>query len=538
MPVLDWIGKDAVAGSHRRAPYHLVHCNSDLSAGEADSPNLLIHGDNLLALKAIVPYYAGKVHRIYIDPPYNTGSSDVGNSGWAYNDRVDSPVIRRWLEKTVGDETKDMTRHDKWLCMMHPRLHLLRQLLAPDGLIFASIDDNEVHHLRMLMDSIFRPVNCLATMTWRGMHTVRNSSKDFSKNTEYILCYAKSIGRIITRGKRETYLRVPVDKGANYPHDDNDGKGPYKLDPLHARNVYTRYTYTFQNGVKWSPPRNRYPAYSQETLGKMYTDGEIDFRNREPKARRYLRRVQEGVPPPTLLPAEDVGFNKDGTADLSRIFGDEKVFNQPKPVALVKYLLSIQSAKQRKAKRPLLVLDSFAGSGTTGQAVLELAREDKRQMNFILIEMDKKNCHDVAVKRLSSVIDELSNGEGFRFCELGGPLFDENGSIATHVKFSDIAAHVFFSETGVPIPKKASGKSSLLGEHGGKSVYLLFNGMVGDQRKTGGNILTARILANLPKPRRLNSRLVIYGEGCPLTAGELADKNAVFRQIPYEVPTS
>ena len=548
MPSLDWIGKDAVVGSHRRAPYHLVHCNGGLSAGEADSPNLLICGDNLLALKAILPYYAGKIDRVYIDPPYNTGSADVGNSGWAYNDRVDSPAIRRWLEKTVGDEAKDMTRHDKWLCMMHPRLCLLRQLLAPDGLIFASIDDNESHHLRTLMDSVFRPANRLATMTWRGMHTVRNSSKDFSKNTEYVLCYAKNLRRIITPGKPETYLRVPVDKEGDYPRNDQDGKGPYKLDPLHARNFYTPYAHTFLNGVIWSPPANRYPAYSRETLLGMDEAGEIDFRGGEPKARRYLRRVQEGVPPSTLLPAEEVGFNKDGTAELSRIFGGRKVFNQPKPVALVKYLLSIQSQKQRRAKRPLLVLDSFAGSGTTGQAVLEAARDDKRQMNFILIEMDEKNCREVAKERLARVVRGYDSpegekipglGGGFRFCELGGkPMLDENGGVSARVKFPDLAAHVFFSETGVPIPKKADGKTPLLGEFGGKAVYLLFNGAAGGKRGTGGNILTARILSRLPRPKRAGSRLVIYGEGCPLTSGELADQSADFRQIPYEVSAS
>ncbi|MEW5724337.1 MAG: site-specific DNA-methyltransferase, partial [Thermodesulfobacteriota bacterium] len=161
MPTLDWIGKKAVINHHRQVPYRLLHCDPDLSAGDPDSGNLLVQGDNLEALKALLPYYAGQVKCIYIDPPYNTG-----NEGWVYNDKVNSPEIRKWLQKTVGREAEDLSRHDKWLCMMYPRLSLLRDFLREDGAIFISIDDHEIANLKLIMDEIFGLHNFLCIFIW------------------------------------------------------------------------------------------------------------------------------------------------------------------------------------------------------------------------------------------------------------------------------------------------------------------------------------------------------------------------------------
>ena len=163
MPTLDWIGKKAVLNHHRQVPYHLLRCDVSLSVGDPDSGNLLVQSDNLVALKALLPYYAGKVKCIYIDPPYNTG-----NEKWIYNDAVNSPEIRRWLGKVVGAEAEDLSRHDKWLCMMYPRLSLLREFLTEDGAIFVSIDDTEAHHLKILMDEIFGARNFLCTFAWEN----------------------------------------------------------------------------------------------------------------------------------------------------------------------------------------------------------------------------------------------------------------------------------------------------------------------------------------------------------------------------------
>ena len=185
MPTLNWIGKEAVVNHDKEVPFKLLKKIKSASVGES-SQNLIIHGDNLEGLKALIPYYHNKVKCIYIDPPYNTG-----NQSWVYNDKVNSPKIKKWLGKVVGGEAEDLCRHDKWLCMMYPRLKLLKELLSDDGIIFVSIDDNELYPLKVILDEIFNPTNFFTCLIWKGMHTVRNSSKDFNQNTEYILVYAK-----------------------------------------------------------------------------------------------------------------------------------------------------------------------------------------------------------------------------------------------------------------------------------------------------------------------------------------------------------
>ncbi len=187
MPTLDWIGKKAVVNHHREVPYRLVHCDGDLSTGDADAGNLLVQGDNLEALKALLPYYAGEVKCIYIDPPYNTG-----NEGWVYNDNVNSAEIKAWLGNVVGKEAEDLSRHDKWLCMMYPRLRLLREFLREDGAIFISIDDNEADHLRLVLDDIFGRKNFIATVVWNMMDSPKNTAIQFSNDHEFVLIYGKN----------------------------------------------------------------------------------------------------------------------------------------------------------------------------------------------------------------------------------------------------------------------------------------------------------------------------------------------------------
>src|SRR4051812_757409 len=186
MPTLDWIGKKAVVNHHREIPYRMLKCDPALSVGEPGSGNLLVQGDNLLALKALLPYYAGKVKCIYIDPPYNTG-----NEGWVYNDNINSPEILQWLQQVLGKEGEDLSRHDKWLCMSYPRLALLREFLSEDGAIFVSIDDNEVQNLRAVMDEIFGARNFVATVIWQKVYSPKNSAKHFSEDHDYIVVFAK-----------------------------------------------------------------------------------------------------------------------------------------------------------------------------------------------------------------------------------------------------------------------------------------------------------------------------------------------------------
>jgi adenine-specific DNA-methyltransferase len=212
MPTLEWIGKKAVLNHHREVPYHLLQFKNELSVGDPDSRNLLVQGDNLLALKALLPYYAGKVKCIYIDPPYNTG-----NENWIYNDAVNSPEMRSWLGKVVGAEVEDLSRHDKWLCMMSPRLSLLREFLTEDGAIFVSIDDHELHNLRHIMDEIFGPRNFVASIIWQKVYSPKNSAKHFSEDHDYIIIYAKNAEiwrpNLLARSQEQDKAYKNPDKG-------------------------------------------------------------------------------------------------------------------------------------------------------------------------------------------------------------------------------------------------------------------------------------------------------------------------------------
>ena len=262
MPTLDFKGKQHIYAHHLTVPYRPLIPDSarSLNAG-SDEGNLIIHGDNLDALKALLPRYAGRVKCVYIDPPYNTG-----NEGWSYNDKVNSPLMREWLKRNGQVDREDLERHDKWLCMMWPRLHLLKELLSEDGAIFVSIDDNELHHLRMTMDEIFGEENFFAVLTRRAMHTVRNSSKDFNSNADYVLAYAKE--KSWFSSDKDRYIRYITDKSAAYPHDDGDGRGKYKLDPIHARNYYEPYEFEFENGERWSAAEGQIPCLFRRYIAR------------------------------------------------------------------------------------------------------------------------------------------------------------------------------------------------------------------------------------------------------------------------------
>lgn len=233
MPTLDWTGKKAIEKHHAAVPFHLLRENPTLSVGENGSENLLIQGDNLLALKALLPYYAGKVKCIYIDPPYNTG-----NEGWVYNDNVNSPEIREWLGKAVGKEVEDLSRHDKWLCMMYPRLVLLHQLLAEDGSFWMSIDDNEVHFTRAILDAVFGMRNFISAVIWQKVYSPKNSAKHLSGDHDYVLVYAKN-----AETWRPNLLTRTAKQDDAYKNPDNDSRGPWKPSGLDARNYYSEGVY-------------------------------------------------------------------------------------------------------------------------------------------------------------------------------------------------------------------------------------------------------------------------------------------------------
>jgi site-specific DNA-methyltransferase (adenine-specific)/adenine-specific DNA-methyltransferase len=548
MPTLNWIGKDAVVNHHKQVPFRLLKCNDKLSVGE-DSGNLLVQGDNLEALKALLPYYAGQVKCIYIDPPYNTG-----NEGWVYNDNVNSPEMREWLGKVVGGEAEDLSRHDKWLSMMYPRLVLLHQMLREDGSLWVSIDDNEVHHARSFLDEIFGQSNFITSVIWQKMFSPKSSARHLSESHDYILVYAKNSvsweRNLLTRTEQH-------DK--RYTNPDNDPRGPWSSSDMSARNYYSQGTYsiTAPSGRKIAgPPKGMYWRVSKETFEELNKDNRIWWGkagNNVPRIKRFLSEVQEGVVPQTIWFHQEVGNTQEAKKEIVKIIPDEtEVFITPKPTRLLQRIFQIATNPGD------LVLDSFAGSGTTGDVILQMNNEDGGNRRFILVEMDRNIAQNITAERLKRIVQgyaykdqrgkmkkEKGLGGGFRYCELGLTLFDADGQIREEVKYADLAQHVYFIETGQPLPltpspspqsgrggRGAKNHFPLLGVHNGTAVYLLYNGILKDKRANGGNVLTRAMLQSLPKHE---GPKIIYGTGCLLSEEKLQEMGITFRQIPYEV---
>ena len=539
MPTLDFKGKQHIYAHHLTVPWRplVPHLEQSVGTGAIDD-NLIIHGDNLHALKALLPRYGGRVRCIYIDPPYNTG-----NEGWIYNDNANGPLLKQWLKDQSPVDGEDMERHDKWLCMMWPRLHLLRELLSDDGVIFVSIDDNEIHHLRMLMDEVFGEENFFVTQTRRAMHTVRNSSKDFNLNADYVVTYAKNKSWFAERPER--YIRYRVDKSDRYPKDDGDGRGPYKLDPLHARNYYEPYIFTFGNGTTWSAPAGSFPRYSRERLQQMEDEGRIEFSGKEPRAKRYLSDVQEGQPPNAILDPDIVGFNARGTRMLGDIFGTGGVFPQPKPVELIRYLVELLRDPNA------VVLDSFAGSGTTAQAVLDLNKQDGGDRRFILVE-----CEDYAdsitaerVRRVISGVPGAKNAEirgglggSFTYCTLGEPV-TALGMLTgeTLPTYSSLAAWLMNTATGRsagPTELQALDEHGLIGSDEHRNYYLRYRPDI-DWLRSDDAVLTETRAEQLGEIcRRQNKDAVVFAAAKYIPQGDLTDLRITFCQLPYAIRQS
>lgn len=529
MPKLDWIGKKAVVNHHRAVPFHLLKNNDDLSVGDPGSGNLLVQGDNLIALKALLPYYAGQVKCIYIDPPYNTG-----NENWVYNDNVNSPEMKEWLGHAVGKEAEDLSRHDKWLCMMYPRLTLLHKFLRDDGAIFISIDDNEVNNLRLLMDEIFGIGNFVASIIWQKVLSVKNSARHFSVDHDYILVYAKN-----SELWRPNQLKRSAKTNAAYKNPDNDPRGPWQSVALSARNFYSKGTYSITSPggrVIDGPPSGRYWSISYEKFLEYDKDNRIWWGKDKqgiPRLKLFSTEAMQGKVPQTLWFFSDVGHTQDAKKELLSIcdFEDSAaVFITPKPTKLIHRILEVATDKDS------LILDSFAGSGTTGHAVLAQNAANGGNRRFILVEMDNNICRNITTQRLARVSqgykDVPALGDGFRYCELGEPLFDERGNIRATVRFTDLARHVYFTETGEPLPATKEATSPLLGVHNGTAVYLLYNGILKDKTQKGGNVLTTNILAALPGHK---ANKVIYGTACRIDAERMRREGIVFKQLPYKL---
>ena len=540
MPILNWIGKDKVINHHLDVPFKVLEHsygfdNGIETATETASGNKIIHGDNLEALKALLPEYEGKIKCIYIDPPYNTG-----NEGWIYNDNVNDPKIKKWLGNVVGKEAEDLSRHDKWLCMMYPRLKLLHKLLADDGVIFISIDDNEINHLKMIMNEIFGEKNFI------GDFVISSSPSGIDygpigKTHDYAIFYAKNQNSIVTYQLREE------DKQFKY----KDNKGEFNLYPLYNGNVafnpetrpnlyYPFYlnpnkiidTFFYEIGLEnkegWIEV---YPVISQkegipkvwrwgkskaakdlnkEIVGYITGNGEYRIVQKTRLNTKVIRSLQIDT---------DVSSRK-GTAEVQNIFGDKR-FSFPKPIELIKRFISVGADKDA------IILDSFSGSGTTAHAVLNLNSQDGGNRKFILVEMEDY-AETITAERVKRVINGYGETEGtggsFDFYTIGETVLDEEGNLNTKLALHKVHEYIWYTETRIPFTNKATVEGYL-----GKYVY---TGIYFHYKPNEVTTLDDVYLMNI---KEACEQYIIYADMCLLPEKLMEKHNIIFKKIPRDI---
>ena len=536
MATLNFKGKSFVQNHHLAVPYHQLIPKKDKSLTDKVrlDDNLIVHGDNLLALKALLPTYAGKVKCIYIDPPYNTGNS----KNWVYNDNVNSPMIQEWLGKVVNRD--DLTRHEKWLCMMMPRLKLLRELLRDDGAIFISIDDNEQHHLKMLMDEVFQG-NFVGQMIWRKKEGGGQTDDYFVTEHEYVLVYAKSDS---FKWLDET---VPVTEGS-FRHSDKGGKfslvrlakwgtgarredRPKMYFPIISPDKKNIYPKAPDGGEgRWRVGKARMEILENDELihwekkdGEWIAYEKIYFKEGD------VRSIKER----SIL--FDIATTGDAANTLTQLFGKKDVFENPKPYQLVRFIL------EHVAEKDSIIFDSFAGSGTTAHAVLALNKEDGGSRRFILVECedyaDKITAERVrrVIKGVPKASDEnLKNGLGgsFSYFELGKPIeLDGILNGKNLPSFLELARYVFYTATGQEFEeKKVDENKFFIGSTKEYDVYLLYKPDVEFLKGTALTLERARAFGAKNGKRRL-----VFAPTKYLDQDQLTEFHIDFAQLPFEI---
>lgn len=515
MPFLDWVNKTQAKETTLEVPYHLLKRQQTYGDPEAATGNLIIQGDNLLALKSLLPFYAGQVKCIFIDPPYNTQSAFA-----QYDDKLE---------------------HSQWLSMMFPRLVMLRELLADNGSIWVSIDDNEAHYLKVMMDEIFGRQNFIANVIWQKAYGPRSNAFLLSDSHDHVLVYGKnkalqSFG-LLSRSDEQT---------AKYKNPDNDPKGPWKPEnssiSLLSGQRGKQYAKTGQSdnlfeifspgGIGHWPPKNRCWAFTPARYEQLKAEGRIVFGadgNGRPSIKKYLSEITQGVIPQSVWLHDEVGHNQESSREIRALFEDAP-FATPKPERLIQRILQIATQPGD------LVLDSFLGSGTTAAVAHKMGRR------YIGIEMGE-HALTHCVPRLEKVVageqggisESVSwqGGGGFSFYTLGDPAFDEYGQLNPAVKFDTLSAYLWHRDTGTPAQQTFS--TPFLGTFEGVSYFLLFNGILGDRRPAGGNVLTSAILAMLREQHPVEGRMVIYGESARIGSARMTAEGITFKQIPYDV---
>lgn len=497
MPILNWLGRDEALKTAAKTPYRLLEEVPELGYGDRSTDNMIIQGDNLEALKALLPFYAGQVKCIYIDPPYNTG-----NAFEHYDDNVE---------------------HSIWLSLMYPRLELLKEFLSEDGAIFISIDETEAAYLKVVLDEIFGRTNYIGQFIWQKKRGGGNDSRYIAIEHEYVLCVAKNVEVLPNWHTQydEAYLKR---------YSEQDDKGRYFWDTLARPGLKNPIIYDIV-APDGTIIRNGW-VRSQKRFEEDLKNGEIRVtKNKGNWSVQFKQYMGDGKKPRSLL--TDVAINSDAKQELVNLFGDAKTFPYPKPENLVKYIFDLYT------KSGDLVLDSFLGSGTTAAVAQKMGRR------YIGIEMGN---HAIThcVPRLKAVVDgeqggiskavNWQGGGGFRFYKLGNEVFDADGCINEGISFEDLSAHIWFTETKTPFNKPAE-KSTFLGIKDNVAYALLYNGILKDKRVDGGNVLTNKTLKvilddmhNAPY-----DKLVIYGESSRISQPRLKSLNIEFKQTPYDI---
>ncbi|WP_366949724.1 site-specific DNA-methyltransferase [Geobacter sp.] len=547
MPVLTWLTRENDLKLAQNAPYRLLEEVSELSycapspqpsptrgegasnvpppsmgGGEGEgaklvcAENMLIHGDNLDTLKALLPYYAGQVKCIYIDPPYNT--------------------------RSAFEHYDDNLEHSQWLAMIYPRLELLRDLLAEEGSIWVSIDDNEGHYLKVIMDEVFGRRNFVANVLWQK-RTSPEARLALGAAHDHILVYGKDAEKT-----KLNKLSVTEEQASNYKNPDNDPRGPWASSDFTAQGWRPNQMYKIitPGGAEYEPPGGRCWGNIEPEFMRLKEEGRIWFGKggkARPRVKTFLSEVQ-GISAWTWWTNKEVGHNQESKKEINQLFGTSDAFDTPKPERLLRRIIELSTNPGD------LVLDSFLGSGTTAAVAHKMGRR------YIGIEMGEHAVTHCA-PRLKKVIEgeqggisqavNWQGGGGYRFYRLGEAIFDEYGRINRAITFRTLAAHVWFCDTrtpwAAPSPRpsptggegetpRAKHASPLLGIHNGVGYYLLFNGILGDKRPDGGNVLTGKLLEILPPH---DGPKVIYGETSRLSSERLRRENITFRQIPYDI---
>lgn len=526
MPTLEWIGKDKVVNHHQEVPYRVLerqysYDEAGQHAEDNGSENMIIHGDNLEALKALLPQYEGKVKCIYIDPPYNTG-----NEGWVYNDNVNDPKIKKWLGEVVGKEGEDLSRHDKWLCMMYPRLKLLQRLLAEDGAIFVSIDDTEIANLKLICNEIMGQGNHVATFVWQKRYSpdVRTAISDAH---EFILCYARNPEYF----KRSRHL-LPLGEAQTkqFSNPDKDPRGPWKANDFTAPGYRPNQMYeiTLPSGRVVTPPKGRCWRVTKESFEQFVADGRMIYGNNGdgvPAVKRFLSEMP-GMVPWTWWGHEEVGHTQEGNKQLAAIMG-KAVFDYPKPTRLIERIIQIASDPDS------IILDSFAGSGTTAHAVLNMNKADGGNRKFILVEM-MDYADSITAERVKRVIDGYgegkkaveSTGGNFSYYELGPVLLLPDGNLNEEVGTQKIREYVYYMEAKEPLPaEQPADEPYFMGLCRNTAYYFYY----------GRESVTTLDYAFLATVQTKAEGYTIYADLCAIPQETLRKHNITFKKIPRDI---